>query len=58
MASLEEKCNLLIPFQPIQGDQQEKQYQNSGKTIGNKIKVKENTTLESVRENTPFLLKP
>ena len=57
-ASLEENYNLLILLQPTQGDKQEKRYQNSRKTIGNRIKVKENTILESVKETTPFLLKP
>ena len=57
-AFLEENYNLLILLQPTQGDEQEKRYQNSGKIIGNRIKAKENTILESVKETTPFLLKP
>ena len=57
-AFLEENYNLLIPPQPIQGEQQEKRYQNSRKTAGSKIRIKENTILGSVKEVIPFLLKP
>ena len=57
-AFLDENYNLLIPPQPIQGKQQEKRYQNSRKITGSRIRIKENTILESIKETTPFLLKP
>ena len=57
-ASLEENYNLLIPPQPIQGEQQEKRYQNSRKITSSRIRIKENTILGSVQEAIPFLLKP
>jgi len=35
-----------------------KKFKNKGKITGDKIKIKENIILESLKETTPFLLKP